>query len=113
MCGRPRAGRPVRVLRDPPVLRGAGPSWREHGEYRIREYVAEHEIPGPYAASFHRPLSAYLNELARLGCQLREIAEPALDPATAADAGPGAEAYAHLPNFLVVAAQRAVRSPEA
>lgn len=96
-----------------PCFEQLAPSWREHGEYRIREYFAEYEIPGPYAASFHRPLSAYLNELARLGCQLREIAEPALDPATAADAGPGAEAYVHLPNFLVVAAQGAVRNPEA
>ena len=33
-------------------------------------------------------------------------AEPALDPATAAAAGLGAEAYAHLPNFLVIAARR-------
>lgn len=49
---------------------------------------------------------AYLNELTRLGCRLREIAEPALEPAIAA-ADPGAEAYAHLPNFLVAAARRA------
>jgi SAM-dependent methyltransferase len=96
-----------------PCFEQLASSWREHGEYRIGEYFAEYEIPGPYAASFHRPLSAYLNELARLGCELREIAEPALDPATAAEADPGAEAYAHLPNFLVVAAQRAVRNPEA
>jgi hypothetical protein len=35
-----------------------------------------------------------------------EVAEPALDPAVAAAAGPGAEAYAHLPNYLIVAARR-------
>jgi NAD(P)-dependent dehydrogenase (short-subunit alcohol dehydrogenase family) len=39
-----------------------------------------------------------------IGRVLRELAEPALDPATAAAAGNGAGAYAHLPNFLVVAA---------
>jgi SAM-dependent methyltransferase len=89
-----------------PCFEQLAPSWREHGEYRVREYFAEYEIPGPYGASFHRTLSAYLNELGRLGCQLRELAEPALDPATAAAAGNGAEAYAHLPNFLVVAARK-------
>ena len=55
------------------------PSWRAHGEFRTREYFAEYEIPERYAPDFHRPLSAYLNELARLGCQLRELAEPALE----------------------------------
>jgi len=93
-----------------PCFEQLGPSWREHGEYRVREYLAEYEIPGPYAVSFHRPLSAYLNELARLGCRLREVAEPALDPVTAATADPGAEAYVHLPNFLVVAATKAFLS---
>jgi SAM-dependent methyltransferase len=90
-----------------PCFEQLAPSWREHREYRVREYFPEYEIPAPHGPSFHRPLSAYLNELARLGCDLREIAEPALDPAAAATAGPGAEAYAHLPNFLVVAARRA------
>lgn len=90
-----------------PCFEQLGASWREHGEYRIREYFAEYEIPGPYASNFHRPLSAYLNELARLGCHLREMAEPALDPAIAAAAGRNAEAYVHLPNFLVAAARRA------
>jgi hypothetical protein len=90
-----------------PCFEQLASSWREHGEYHIREYFAEYEIPGSHASSFHRPLSAYLNELMRLGCQLREVDEPALDPAIAAAAGGGAEAYAHLPNFLVVAARRA------
>jgi hypothetical protein len=90
-----------------PCFEQLGPSWREHGEYRIREYFAEYEIPGPHASNFHRPLSAYLNELVRLGCHLLEVDEPALDPATAA-AGGSAEAYVHLPNFLIVAARRAL-----
>jgi SAM-dependent methyltransferase len=89
-----------------PCFEQLASSWREHGEYRTREYFTEYEIPGPYASSFHRPLSAYLNELVRVGCHLREIAEPALEPAIAA-AEPGAEGYVHLPNFLVVAARRA------
>jgi SAM-dependent methyltransferase len=95
-----------------PCFEQLAPSWREHGEYRISEYFTEYEIHGPYGPNFHRPLSAYLNELARLGCQLRELAEPALDPAVAATAGGGADAYVHLPNFLIVAARRALPNGE-
>jgi hypothetical protein len=75
-----------------PCFEQLAPSWRAHGEYRTREYFTEYAIPGPPAPDFHRPRSSYLNELARLGCQLRELAEPALDPAAAASAAPGAEA---------------------
>ena len=89
-----------------PCFEQLGSSWREHGEYRTREYFAEYEIAERYASDFHRPLSAYLNQLASLGCYLREVAEPALDPGIAAAAGPDAEACVHLPNFLVVAAER-------
>jgi 2-polyprenyl-3-methyl-5-hydroxy-6-metoxy-1,4-benzoquinol methylase len=82
-------------------------TWREHGVYRTDRYLQEYEIPATYAADFHRPLSAYLNELAGLGCRIREIAEPGLDPAVADEAAPGVEAYIELPNFLVVCAERA------
>jgi SAM-dependent methyltransferase len=79
--------------------------WREHGEHRLRRYLEEYEVLGLHAPDFHRPVSAYLNELAALGCRLRECAEPGLDPAVAAASGvPGIEAYVHLPNFLIVAA---------
>lgn len=81
-------------------------SWREHGEYRLRAYLADYEIAGPYGTDFHRPLSAYLNELTNLGCRLREIAEPALDPEAAAAGPDGIEAYVHLPNFVIIAAER-------
>ncbi len=84
-------------------------TWREHGEYRARRYLAEYEIPLTYATDFHRPISAYLNELAALGCRLREIAEPGLDPdfaREARDTTPGIESYVHLPNFLIAAAER-------
>jgi SAM-dependent methyltransferase len=87
-----------------PCFEQLSASWRRHGEYRVREYLADYEIEGPYASDFHRPLSVYLNELARLGARLREVAEPGLDPAIAAAAQD--EAYVHLPNFLVVAAER-------
>ena len=47
-----------------PCFEQLGDSWRAHGEYRVREYFADYEIPGPHATSFHRTLSAYLNERA-------------------------------------------------
>jgi 2-polyprenyl-3-methyl-5-hydroxy-6-metoxy-1,4-benzoquinol methylase len=81
------------------------PTWRQHGEYRVTRYLEEYEIRGGAASDFHRPLSAYLNELAALGCTLREVAEPGLDPALV-DV-PGLEGYVKLPNFLIVAADAA------
>ncbi|MGI5151488.1 class I SAM-dependent methyltransferase [Plantactinospora sp. CA-294935] len=82
------------------------PTWREHGEYRTHRYLTEHEIPGPNGVDFHRTLSTYLNQLTSLGCQLTELAEPGLDPDAAVDGPDGIDAYVHLPNFLIVAAQR-------
>lgn len=79
-------------------------TWRDHGEYRQDRYLEEYVVHGPAAPDFHRPLSAYLNELAALGCRLREVVEPTLDPAAAASV-PGAVAYTRLPNFLIVAAE--------
>jgi SAM-dependent methyltransferase len=89
-----------------PAFEELGTTWSEHGEYRIDRYLEEYEIPGPAGASFHRPLSAYLNELAALGCHLREVAEPGLDPDVAAAGEPALDAYVRLPNFLIVAATR-------
>jgi SAM-dependent methyltransferase len=83
-------------------------TWQEHGEYRVQRYLEEYEIVGPSGSDFHRPISAYLNELASLGCRLREFAEPALDPSVAAKAEPttpGIDSYVHLPNFLIVSGE--------
>jgi 2-polyprenyl-3-methyl-5-hydroxy-6-metoxy-1,4-benzoquinol methylase len=81
-------------------------TWREHGHYRVSDYFEESEIVGPHASDFHRPLAAYLNEVIGLGCRLREVVEPRLDPADVPGGPEGIEAYAHLPNFLVIAADR-------
>ncbi|WP_129665549.1 class I SAM-dependent methyltransferase [Phytoactinopolyspora endophytica] len=89
-----------------PCFEQLWPSWREHGEYRTREYLAEYEIDGLHGVDFHRTLSTYLNELVGLGCRLREIAEPGLDPEVAATGPQGIEAYAHMPNFMLVSAER-------
>ncbi|MFC8623740.1 hypothetical protein [Streptomyces anulatus] len=83
-------------------------TWQDHGSYRVQRYLEEYEIVGPAASDFHRPLSAYLNELASLGCRLREVAEPGLDPAVAAaarSAAPAIDSYVSLPNFLFVSAE--------
>jgi hypothetical protein len=90
-----------------PCFEQLASSWREHGAYQVGEYLADYDIPLRYATDFHRPLSAYLNEVIRLGCRIAEIAEPGLDPAAAAadlDAFGGRHPYVHLPNFLIVAA---------
>ncbi|MGP3967918.1 class I SAM-dependent methyltransferase [Streptomyces sp. 6N223] len=90
-----------------PAFEDLWTTWRRHGEYRVRRYLAEYEIPHRHGPDFHRPLSAYLNELAALGCRLTELAEPGLDPAVASASGiDGIESYVHLPNFLIVAAER-------
>ncbi|MFE7114585.1 class I SAM-dependent methyltransferase [Streptomyces sp. NPDC057654] len=84
-------------------------TWREHGDYRLNRYLAEYETSQTHASNFHRPISAYLNELAALDCRLLEFAEPGLTPDAAQEAQPatpGIESYAHLPNFMLVAAER-------
>lgn len=83
-------------------------AWAEHSEYRVDRYLEEYEIVGPNATDFHRPISAYLNELCSLGCRLREVVEPGLDPAFAARHAAsirGIESYVRMPNFLIVSAE--------
>jgi hypothetical protein len=81
-------------------------TWREYGAYQVSEYLADYEIELRYATDFHRPLSAYLNEVIKLGCQIAEVAEPGLDPQIAAADTDNDHPYVHLPNFLIVAADR-------
>jgi SAM-dependent methyltransferase len=91
-----------------PCFEGLAGSWSEHGYLKVDRYLRDYEIAGPHGIDFHRPLSAYLNLLTTLGCGLVEVVEPSLPPGALADddAGPGAEAYLELPNFLVVASRR-------
>lgn len=82
-------------------------SWREKGCVEVREYLREYEMPGPSATDFHRTLSTYVNAVVAAGCHVREVAEPGLAPELVASGAPGVEAYVHVPNFIVVAAERA------
>ena len=91
-----------------PAFEQLRPTWNEYGEYRLRRYLAEYDIPQTLATDYHRPISTYLNELAALGCRIVEIAEPGLDPEVVR-ADPILESYVHLPNFLLVAAEAPVR----
>jgi SAM-dependent methyltransferase len=94
-----------------PCFEQLASTWRQHGEYRVSEYLDDYEISLRYATDFHRPVSAYLNEVIGLGCRIAQVAEPALGPeaaATDADNYPGqVHPYTRLPNFLIVAADRA------
>lgn len=92
-----------------PAFEGLSDSWRRHGYYRADRYLEEYEIVSPVASDFHRPLSAYLNELSNLGCRLIRVVEPGLDPATAASVradDPAAEALVLMPNFLVFSGRK-------
>lgn len=91
-----------------PCFEGLATSWAEHGHLRVDRYMRPYEIAGPHGPDFHRPLSTYLNELAALECRLVELVEPVLPPAALddSDAGPGAEGYLDIPNFVVIASRR-------
>jgi 2-polyprenyl-3-methyl-5-hydroxy-6-metoxy-1,4-benzoquinol methylase len=83
-------------------------TWREHGAYQTSRYLQEYDLSLQHGWDRHRTISTYLNEVAALGCRIREIVEPGLDPAVAESSGiEGIESYVHLPNFLIVAAERA------
>ncbi len=88
-----------------PCFEGLLPAWRSYGHYRVDRYLEEYVIPSAYAPDFHRPLSAYLTEVARAGAHLTEVAEPGLDPAAATS--DDLQAYVRLPNFVVISATRA------
>jgi 2-polyprenyl-3-methyl-5-hydroxy-6-metoxy-1,4-benzoquinol methylase len=90
-----------------PCFEQLAASWLQHGAYQVSEYLADYEIDQQYATDFHRPLSAYLNQVIGLGCRIAELAEPGLDAAIAAEDTDGEHPYAHVPNFLIVAADLA------
>ena len=62
-------------------------------------------FPPRYGPAYHRPLSAYLNQVINLGCTLTEIVEPALPPGDEARSALG-PAAGHVPGFVIVAARR-------
>jgi len=93
---------------DHPCFENAAGHWAETGAVLVQEYLAEYPMERPQATDFHRPLATYLNAVIRTGCRITEVVEPGL-PAELVDApgvGRGAAGLVHVPNFLVIAAQR-------
>ena len=95
----------VYSLHHPVWVPGQFETWAQRGCVEISEYLNEHEQTGVVVApNFHRPLSAYVNETIRLGCDLAEVVEPQLQRADIERAEQ--ELFTRIPNFIVIAAQR-------
>lgn len=94
----------VYSLTHPVWVPGHFAEWAQKGYVEIREYLNECEQHGGVAVSFHRPLSAYLNETIRLGCAITQVVEPRLEPGQVEQ--PQHEILTRLPNFIVIAARR-------
>ena len=95
----------VYSLHHPCWVPGNFETWAARGGVEITRYLDEHvQDADGVAPNFHRPLSRYLNETIRLGCDLVEIHEPQL---AREDMESGAhEILTRVPNFIVVAARR-------
>jgi 2-polyprenyl-3-methyl-5-hydroxy-6-metoxy-1,4-benzoquinol methylase len=84
-----------------PCFEEPSTAWVGRGYVAEREYFEERMVEQGAVPFFHRPLSRYFNALLALGCALREVAEPRLDPAVAAG-DPLHERAVHVPNFIVI-----------
>jgi 2-polyprenyl-3-methyl-5-hydroxy-6-metoxy-1,4-benzoquinol methylase len=95
----------VYSLHHPVWVPGQFATWAERGSVEIREYLNEYEQVGVVVApNFHRPLSAYVNETIRLGCDIVEVVEPQLKEDQIENSDQ--EILTRIPNFIVIAAQR-------
>lgn len=101
----------VYSLHHPCWVPGNFDEWSGRGAVEIAEYLNEYvQDIGGVAPNFHRPLSAYINETIRLGCDLYEVAEPKLG--TAEMESPDQELLTRVPNFIVIGARRRAGIPE-
>ena len=89
-----------------PCFEGGIQSWARLGCLQIREYLGEYERAGGHGPDFHRAAAWYVNEVARLGCQITEMVEPGLDPTVAESDPDTLGAYVHFPDYLVIAATK-------
>jgi SAM-dependent methyltransferase len=101
-------GRFIFSLHHPCWPATATASWSSRGAVEISEYLNEYEVRGGVGGSvnYHRPLSGYLDEAIDLGCRIIRIVEPALAPGAVEE--PEHEILVHVPNFIVIAADRDV-----
>lgn len=95
-------GRLVYSLHHPCWVPGRFEEWAQKGHVEIAEYLHEYVVAGPAGVNFQRPLSEYVNATIALGCDIFEMAEPALDERDAETETQ--KLFAHVPNFVVVGA---------
>ena len=95
----------VYSLHHPCWVPGNAEAWVQRGAVEITEYLNEYvQDFDAIAPNFHRPLSTYINETIKLGCDLVEIVEPQLAPDDMDTADQ--EILTRLPNFIVIGARR-------
>jgi SAM-dependent methyltransferase len=98
----------VYSLTHPLWISGRGDEWIRKGHVEIAEYLNEYESRQGVGVYYHRPLSTYLNETIRLGCEVVEVVEPRLAPDQVVV--PEHELWTRIPSVVVVAAVRHDRS---
>jgi hypothetical protein len=95
----------VYSLHHPVWVPGEFDTWAARGCVEICEYLNEYEQTGVVVApNYHRPLSTYLNETIRLGCDIVEVIEPQLRPDQIES--DDQEILTRIPNFIVIGARR-------
>lgn len=87
-----------------PCFEEPGSAWTSKGFVEVRNYFQERVVAQKYGHFLHRSLSTYLNSVIQAGCSLQQIIEPQLDAALARSFH--AERYAHVPGYIVIAAQK-------
>jgi 2-polyprenyl-3-methyl-5-hydroxy-6-metoxy-1,4-benzoquinol methylase len=74
----------------------------------LRDYLTERPLSRPVATDFHRTLSTYVNTIVQEGLFITGLAEPGLSEEGATEPGAPKQArlLQHVPNFLVIRAER-------
>jgi 2-polyprenyl-3-methyl-5-hydroxy-6-metoxy-1,4-benzoquinol methylase len=88
-----------------PCFEESGSAWAGKGFVEISDYFQARTVKQSYAYFVHRPLSSYLNQIIQEGCIIQQMIEPQLDEDIAKRYH--AERYAHVPGYIVIAAQKA------
>ncbi len=90
-----------------PCFEESSTEWERKGYVEVRAYFQERAIQSGYGYWFHRPLSSYLNLLIHEGCIFKQMIEPQLDATLVAHYGRQHERNVHVPQFLLIHAQKA------
>lgn len=95
----------VYSLHHPCWVPGNFDTWVRRGGVEVTEYLNEYVqgVDG-LPPNFHRPLSSYINETIRLGCDLFEVVEPKL--AEDDMESPAQAILSRVPNFIVIGARK-------